>query len=75
MNEKRRSRLREVRSMFEKAKDIVTEVLDEERDVLDNVPENLQSGWKYTQMETDCDNLDDVVDGIDNVLMTLEEVV
>lgn len=51
MNDKRRKRLQEACMYIESASDIVESVLDDERDALDNVPENLQQSERYSSIE------------------------
>lgn len=62
MNNKKRDRLRKALSLISEATDIVSDVLYEERDCLDNMPENLSSSERYEAMENAIDNLENAVD-------------
>lgn len=52
------------RSFLSKASDIVSSVLDDEQDCLDNMPENLQYSDKYEKMEAAISQLED---GLNNI--------
>lgn len=49
------------------AKSEVEELRDELQNWLDNLPENLQSGSKAEALEEAISNLEEVIDGLDNV--------
>lgn len=65
MNRKRRGRLKEAERLLGQARNIVEDVLEEERDSLDNCPENLQSGERYSIMENAVSELEDAISSID----------
>lgn len=65
MNRKRRGRLKEAGQLLGRARSIVEEVLDEERDSLDNCPENLQSSERYSIMENAVSELEDAISSLD----------
>lgn len=64
MNKQKRDRLKVARSFLSKASDIVSSVLDDEQDCLDNMPENLQYSDKYEKMEAAISQLED---GLNNI--------
>ena len=73
MNNKRRTKLKEVICMLEKIENIVSDVLDAEQDCLDNIPENLQSGDRYECIEEAINNLEDATRQIGEIKDSIEE--
>lgn len=74
MNNKRREKLRRAIEYIGKASDIIEQVIDEEQDSMDNVPENLQMSDRYESMEIIIDSLEDVVTCIDEAKDKVESV-
>lgn len=72
MNNVRRKKLKEAEMYAGRIKDIISDVLDEERDCLDNTPENLQSNDRYLQSEETADNLEDSLSLIDEIIDTIQ---
>lgn len=66
MNNKRRESLKDAKMYLERASNIVSRVLDEEQDCLDNMPENLQSSERYERMEAAIDKLEEAIEQIDS---------
>lgn len=58
---------------LECASNIVSRVLDEEQDCLDNMPENLQSSEKYERMEAAIDKLEETIEQIDIAKENIDE--
>lgn len=63
MNKARRNSIQKVidkltslQSFLENVESDVENILDEETECLDNIPENLQSSQRYTQAENACDS-------------------
>ncbi len=75
MNNKKRESLRDACMYLERASGIVSKVLEEEEDCLDNMPENLQMSEKYEMMESAIDRLEDAIEQIDDARENIEEVV
>lgn len=73
MNDKRRKRLSEASALLSRASDIISDVLDEEQDCLDNMPENLQYSDRYESMEAAVDRLNDALSEIDSAENSLSE--
>ena len=65
MNKTKRDRLKTVRNLLNQASNIVSEVLDDEQDCLDNMPENLQYSDRYERMEAAISNLEDGLNSIE----------
>ena len=55
------------------AGDIVSAVLDEEQDDLDNIPDGLSESDRYTGMENAIDAMEKAADNIDSAIEELEE--
>jgi hypothetical protein len=51
----------EIVMLVQEAIDEIQLVLDEEECVRDNIPENLQNGYRYEESEDACDNLSDAI--------------
>ena len=72
MNNARRKELSKVINMLNEAKDVLEDVLYEEQDVFDNMPENLKFSMKGQDMENAVarleDALNDVEDAIDCII-------
>ena len=74
MNDKRRKRLSEASALLSRASNIISDVLDEEQDCLDNMPENLQYSDRYENMEAAVDRLNDALSELASVEDSLSEV-
>lgn len=73
MNNQKREKLKLARGFLSKASDIVSNVLDDEQDCLDNMPENLQYSDKYERMEAAVSKLEDGLNNIEVAEECLEE--
>ena len=62
MNNGKRELLRKSLTMVGGAIELVSGVLYDERDALDNIPENLSGSERYQMMETAIDNLENAID-------------
>ncbi len=72
MNNKKRSVLEQAILLLEKVSDYVSQVEDDEQDALDNMPENLQLSERYEKMEDAVSNLENAINGIDEVKENIE---
>ncbi len=73
MNRKKRETLKDAMVLLDRATTIVSRVLDEEQDCLDNMPENLQASEKYERMEAAIDKLEEAIEQIDSAKENIEE--
>ena len=55
------------RADIDAAIDEIQMVLDEEECVMDNIPENLQNGYRYQESEEACDNLNDAISELEDI--------
>ena len=72
MNNRRREVLRDVITRLESCYDIVDRISDDERDSLENTPENLKESEKYYKMEECADSLEDAADQISYAIEHIE---
>ena len=72
MNNKRRKHLREASRLLEEAQFLIQQVLDEEQNALDNIPENLIDGVRAESLSDAIDHLEDCSDEIDEAMESLE---
>lgn len=75
MNKTRRAKITESVGFLETAKQMLSEVLDEEQDAMDNMPENLQESERYSKMEDACCTLEYAIDDLDLVVDSVMELV
>lgn len=64
MNRSRREQLNSALQLLSRAESTISQVCDEEQDSLNSMPENLQSGDRYTAMENAVDCLSDAIDSV-----------
>ena len=67
MNKQRRSKLTEAIGHIDSALQIISDVRDDEQDALDNMPENLQSSDRYSEIENAVDTMDEAIDELENI--------
>jgi len=75
MNKQRRMRLDEAHSKLLEAQEIIEEVMNEEQDAFDNLPESLQGSERGEQMEEYIGTMQDAYDGIDEFMCNLYEII
>lgn len=73
MNNKRRVRVDDVIEKLRNIQSEIGDILSEEEEYRDNIPENLQGSEKYENAENNCDNLQNASDQVDEVISYLEE--
>lgn len=74
INKRRREMLSKAKEHLETASDIIDNVLSEEENSLDNIPENLQSGDRYEARETIVDELSDLTDDMSDIIDRIENL-
>lgn len=72
MNKERRQLLGEATDFLNRSLNLIEKVRDQEADVMDNCPENLQGGDRYLKMEEAVDALDDAVSSLEEAKGSLE---
>lgn len=74
MNKTRRNQLRKVHDLVTEARALLEELAQEEREALDNTPENFQNGDQYQQAEEDCDSLEEYAASLEDIEENLEDI-
>lgn len=75
MNNTRRKTIRVIIGILNDTRNALDDVFDEEETYRDNMPENLQGSERYEKADEACDNLSDAVDGLDEVISSLEAAI
>lgn len=68
MNKIRRKNLQTIIDRLEDIKADLEEIIYEEEEYRDNIPENLQGSEKYERADEACDNLNDAADTLNEVI-------
>lgn len=74
MNRKRRKKISDIIIILEACIDSLQNVMNEEQDALDNIPESLQYSDKGNLMEDAIDTLQNACDQIDEVANELRQL-
>jgi len=75
MNKERRKQIEEVISKFDKIRDQLQQILDDEQTYFDCIPENLQNSERAYNSESAINNMEDVIEKTDDILELLNEIV
>ena len=68
MNKMRRRRIEEIEEKLDQLDDVLVDILDEEQEYYDNIPDNLQTSEK-------ADESDNAIDCITAAIMDLRDVI
>ena len=74
MNKERRNKISKIIEGIEKIKSDLQDVLSEEENVFDNMPENLQCSMRGEESEESIDYMNEAVDALDNAIEQLEGI-
>ena len=74
MNKDRRKRIAEIIESLNESIGQLDSVTEEEQDVYDNMPENLQGSQRYEDMEAAIDHLEEAKSSLEDAISSLEEV-
>lgn len=72
MNKQRRAQIAKIAEAVSNLSSELVTLRDEEQGYLDNMPESLQSSEKAQTAESAVSNLDDVINGLEEVVAPLE---
>ena len=75
MNKQRRASISKALGYLDMALDMIRDAKYEEQDVLDNVPENLQSGDRYEEIENAVDSLEDAISSMEEAKRYIERAI
>lgn len=73
MNNDRRKEIASIIDDLNALRDRISNVFEEEDEYKEGIPENLQGSERYEKAETACDNLDNAVNGVDEIIEYLEQ--
>ena len=73
MNNRKRGLLKESKMLLDRASDLISKVLEEEENCLDNMPENLQTSENYERIEDAIDKLESAIEHIDNAQEDIDD--
>lgn len=73
MNNARRKQIDAIISKMEESKSELENLLEEEQEAYDNMPDSLQDSERGEKAQEAISNLEDAISGIDDVLVNLEE--
>lgn len=75
MNNQRRKKINEVKSLLKMSGEMLDKILNEEQDYFDNMPENLQGSMRGEDSEAAIESLEESIDAIGEAIGSLEEIV
>lgn len=75
MNKARRNELAKIKDVIEIERGKLQIVCDEEQDTMMNIPENLQEGERYYDMETYIESMEEALEHLDDVIDILDEMI
>ena len=73
MNNLRRRKIDRISEQLQALKDQLEEILQEEQEAFDNIPEAFQETDRYTEAEEKLDYLDTAFGGLEDVIDSLTE--
>ena len=73
MNKARRKRIDEIQEKLSEMKDLIDEVLSEEQEAYDNLPESIQDSERGEAMQTAIDSLESAVSSCEEIEDYLNE--
>lgn len=72
MNKARRKELNEVIKKIEDAKELLENIMCDEEEYRDNMPENLQSSEKYERADEACYSMQEAIDQLEEAITNIE---
>ena len=74
MNKARRNRLQEAFDLVAKAQEILAEVREEERESIENLPDNFRYGERGEEMEAYIEMIDEADGYLDDAMSVIEQI-
>ena len=74
MNKERRDSIWHLASQLEALRSELEDIQHAEEEYRDNIPENLQGSTRYEAADEACDTLGEAVDGLEDIITSLEEL-
>lgn len=75
MNKERRKKLESIAGELYMLKDKLEEVMEDERDAFDSLPESLQESERGQDMEQNADDLEEQVGNLDDIIDAINDVI
>lgn len=75
MNKARRNELAKIKDVIEIERGKLQIVCEEEQDTMMNIPENLQEGERYYDMEAYVEFMEEAIEHLDDVIDILDEMI
>ena len=75
MNKIRRKTLEQISAKLDEARCLLEEVMEDEQDAFDSMPENLQGSERGEQMEEYIYTMQEGVDNLEELVSNLEEII
>ena len=75
MNKPRRKNLQSIIDQLEDLKSSLEDLMSEEEEYRDNMPENMHGGERYEAAEMACDNLSDAVSNLEDAISSIESAI
>jgi iron-sulfur cluster repair protein YtfE (RIC family) len=75
MNRNRRKQLKDICKRLEIIKDELDNVMSDEQDCFDNMPENLQGSARGQDSEEAIEQMEDAIDQLDEAINSIEEII
>jgi len=72
MNKARRKELQEVIEKINEAKELLENIMCDEEEYRDNMPENLQSSEKYEKADEACYSMQEAIDQLEEAITNIE---
>jgi len=75
MNNVRRKNIEKVIGMISDARSLLEELMSEEEEYRDNMPENLQGSERYEKADEACYSMEEAIGNMEDIESSLEEVI
>lgn len=75
MNKSRRKELDALREQLEEIRGSLEDLMAEEEEYRDNIPENLQGSERYENAEIACERMSGAIDDIESAVSYIEEAI
>lgn len=74
MDQDRRDDIRHIACQLEALRSELEDILTAEEEDRDGIPEDLRGSRQYEIVDTACDTLDEAVDGLEDIVASLDEL-
>lgn len=73
MNNNRRKEIKQIINYLHEAISKIESVKDDEEEYMENIPENMQGGDRYSMAEEACEHLEDAISDIECAIESLDD--